>query len=341
MKFSVEAADFRKACVAAANSVAARASIPVLNCLHIVADDRLRVFGNNTMTQTEARCTAAITGPGVATVSAEHLVRWLKSCSGIIDATVTGDVLAMKCGKMIIKLPSLHFDDFPFMPMSDGAEIANGIAALQTCVKSAATEETRAYLCGVFFDGECGVATNGVVLTRVPATGTASATIPAIAIPAALAACGGAGRLFIGENAWRIEAEGVTFTGAVLAAGQYPDYRRIIGTPDAYWEADADGLVEAIGAATLDRAARAVLRCAGGEVAITGEGYDGQDCVSQASARMDGPETFAATFAAKLLLLGLAPHKGRIVKVGRQDMVYHFSSENLLTVVGSQRMVGT
>lgn len=312
MKFQAEHKHLAEA-VKLASAPIRKSTSPILDCLLIEASEGLTITGTNMDQSVRATCQASCPASGALLVRADDLGRWLASMpsGALVSADLTADGLRMVAGKSSITLPTLEPDDFPAMTQCEGVEVAGGIEAYRACLPFASTEETRFYLCGVFFGDSAAAATNGTVFRRMNVTYDGPAAIvPGSAAKIVMSAA----RLFIAENYWRAEGEGFTAVGKLID-GTFPDWRRIDCNHRWFGQVDIDALSEAIDAATIGMAAEVFISGADGELTVSGERWPGARNDTSSTCAYDG-EDFAALVVTKNLAPTLAALSGSVAKIG-------------------------
>jgi len=335
MKFTAE----RDALLRAAQLADApikRAVIPAYRHMLIKgSDNHLTLQGASVEIMAAAKCEATVTEAGASSADAADLIKWLQvtptGCliSGEGDATQ----LSLSAGRMAATFPAFPRDDFPVMARAEGEEIEGGVAAILECLPFVVKSEARPQLSGVHLDARGAIAVsviNGTAACSIFRDGSPGpgATIPLEGCSAIVKAAKGGGRLFVGENVWRVEAEGLHMTGP-LSGLAFPDARRLAGETIAACIVDADSLSGAIEAVTIS-GGRAVSLKAGDEMELSGDGLSPGVRAATASITCDTIAPFTQAFSAPVIKRALQPFSGRVVTFG-----YHANGHWQLTAEGA------
>lgn len=315
MKFQANSKNLLAAVTAASAAVAARNVIPVLECLLIrAADNTLTLTGTNLDTQITATCEAAVSAPGVLAVNADDLKRFLAALPSTTVSAEGADRLVLTGGRARIELIGFPEADFPLtMPGEAPHEIEGAAEAVAWCGGFAPQNEARFFLNGIKFGAAGTIATGGVTAGICPITSEVEAIVPSTALRQIAPIMKSGGRMFLGEDVWRVEAKGITAKGKLIA-GSYPDWTRIVPARLDLFTADADEAIAAVKQATIDKASRVILRAAGEAITVTGEGYDRSSAVGQAEFRAEVAMEFSGCFGAKPLLAILSALSGSVIE---------------------------
>ncbi len=325
MKFTVEHKSIKAAVTAAQMGCgAAGKTIPILGCLMIkAANNALAISGSDMDVWATGKCEAAVSGPGQAAVNAEALGALINSCpaGALVEFSLKGLTLTVTAGRIKATFVCMHPEDFPvFTPPDAPREVLDAKAALEFCTLAAEMDQGRPQMQGVSFQRNSAVGTNGQKLAvyPLPYDGVA-ATVPLQYIPSILKAIGDAGRLFLGETVWRVEAEGISMSGKLIGL-EFPDFTRIIPQGDVWMQCDADALLAAVRTATLGRSRDVLLRVAGPDLVVEGYGWTMSAAEScEAAIGCDGTDGTAACFAADYLQELLGGMAGRVISFTAKD----------------------
>ena len=287
MKVTLEAGTFPPALKRARTIVEARTTIPILATVKLAAGgDTLDIAASNLDMTIATSIAAGITTDGAACIDATMLAAAVATApSGSqIEIAVKNNRAHIEHSAMKTELPTLPAEDWPVL---DQADMAHRIEttpatlerALVTIKGSISTEETRYYLCGVFWhavdsqivtastDGHqlswvrTGIAWPGDVEDR------AGVIVPRLAIERISGIIGDAKSVIVSWNdrLMTFEVPGTTFTSKLID-GTYPDYQRVIPT-------DASPVL-VVKAADLVRAVRSLIPLHSGDrkgIALTAE----------------------------------------------------------------------
>lgn len=342
MKFQAETKALLRAVTASSKVIASRNVIPVLECLLLRAEDNtLRLTGTDMDAEVTATCEAAVSAPGALAVHAEDLRRFLASlpAGSLTYAEVADERLVLRAGRASASISTSPATDFPTFPVDTTPhEVPGAAEAFAFCEAFASKGDARYYLRGVYFSPGGTVATDGHRLGVAPATSEIEAIVPINMARVIKPLLEADGRLFLGERAWRVEAEGVTAMGKLID-GSFPDWRRALPAQQMMFTADADDVLSALRTATLDGVAPQVFLTAGdGLISIRGEGHGRTAAEAGFTAEIVTP--FAGCISAKYLQSMLAPLAGSVVEVFGAGGVLGFRAVNRpewLTVVYAMR----
>jgi DNA polymerase III subunit beta len=255
MHFLVEVKDLKRALTRIFRIVERKNTIPILSNVLISAE-----AGSIFLIATDLDCHAqaeistgcVIDKPGTTTVPAQILRDIVsKFDDGLrVDCEIVDGSMTVKAGRSRFKLNTLPAEDFPLMARLERdtayhfeIEAPVLLKALNGVSFAISSEETRYYLCGVFFhalDGKLNfVATDGHRLARwaLPVPEGASG-LPGIIVPKKaigeimdIAKTAAGAVLSISASRTRIEVSGpgILFISKLID-GTYPDYARVIPT---------------------------------------------------------------------------------------------------------------
>lgn len=326
MKFQCEAKDLLSALVAASQPIK-KQNIPILECVCLIADDRLRLVGSSMDTEVAAECRASITDQGSWAVNAVDLRSFLTPLGDCL-LTVSGDGFVTLSGaKAKVRLPAYDGVEFPSMEKAETPnEASNGLAALKYCAQfSAPPSEYRDYLKGVRFGigGAVGAQETGMAIAASECL--SEAILPAEAVRAVSDILKADGRLFFGPNAWRAECEGVVARGKVLV-GEFPPFRKLIPEGPECLIVSADDLLSGINLVTLGRATRVILSASKGSISLRAEAFGGVDVQSSAEVDAEVFRPFVACFLKSAISTSLSANSGLNVSIfGGEKGVYGMS----------------
>lgn len=266
MKFQAEIPALRPALEYACKAVQRRNVIPVLGCVLIKADAGLSLFGYGSQIVSGGKCAASVSEPGAIAVDAFALMSLVRSSpkGGVADVRAENGVLYYDCGTISARLMGFPEGDFAKIVRPDCPhEVFGDILA---CAPSMDKGEARKFLRGVHLSGDLACATDGhrMSTAQIDYEGN-EATIPA----EALTVIGGmdSPRIFIGETAWRAEAEGRRAWGPLLSQS-FPDFRRVIVDPEASVSVDAAALARAVSAATMGADTKLTIQIEAGGMSL-------------------------------------------------------------------------
>ncbi len=250
MRFTIERDAFAAAVKRASGAIMSRTNIPILECVHIKAEDNTaRITGTNLDEWVAVRCDAAVTDAGAACVSAALLSAWLQASPkrALVNVSIINGELAAVAGRATATFSTLPADQYPTPEKSDkGEEVPARLDALAACLPFASNEETRHYLNGVAISEGHFVATDGHRLCAVDVSvpRDIAAIIPTRGVQQIVQFSEGA-RLWIGASYWRCEGENVV-AGGKLIDGTFPEWTRVIPADGATGSTDADAMLSAV-----------------------------------------------------------------------------------------------
>lgn len=235
MKLTIPKQDLARVMTNVGRVVEARNTIPILSHVLLDADaDGLRVVGTDLDIVATSTAPAGVITHGAICVDAKLLSDIVKKAAvETISLELDGDRLKIISGRGKFTLQTLPAADFPsFADGSYDAEFELDIAALFAPVAFAmSTEQTRFYLCGVFFVGKDGtftaVATDGHRLSRNAVDGEAS--FGGIIVPSKMVDLLPKGVVTVSVSGEKIRFVSGDFSlTSKLIDGTYPDYPRVI-----------------------------------------------------------------------------------------------------------------
>ncbi len=256
MKFTIDRAVLSKALEPIQGTIKRGNVIPVLEGVSIESTDdgRLLLTGTNLDLSVESFAAANVEEPGriLPNFSTLHeIVRRLPDGSEISFETTGEFEVVIRCGRSRFTVQCMDTNDFPNAGRSDyqaSFDIVSGdLKRLFDHTRFAmSSEETRYYLCGVYFHvAEIpesnvlrAVATDGHRLARVDSVLPEGAeNMPAIIIPREavglmrkmLDDVAGPVRIEVSTSKFRLSANDRVLT-TKLIDGQFPDYNRVIPT---------------------------------------------------------------------------------------------------------------
>ncbi|KRS17515.1 DNA polymerase III subunit beta [Roseovarius indicus] len=323
MRFQVEAPQIRAA-VEAASIPLRRGHVPILDCLHVIADGgRLRFIGTNMDVEAQATCEASVSDEGSCNVNAADLARVVKSSSGVISAHVDDIYLRLESAGSNVALPALD-QEFPRLKKpEDHEEIEDAERAFRGLTPFMLKDEHNA-MGGVCLDEGNAVATTGKRLARFGITGGKGQVIPGAAIPAICKAMKPGARLFVGERTWRVEAENMALAGKLVEA-KFPPWRRIVIERSPICSFDADEMLVAIDRATIGQARDLFVQVAGGTATLTGEKWPAQHIDAKATIRCDDGDIDFVCLTSDLIEC-IKPFSGSVVDISATPNAYRFSA---------------
>jgi DNA polymerase-3 subunit beta len=301
MRASFERSELLRVVSAATKPVESRNTIPILsNILLSVAPSADGITpGTVSVKGTDLDIVITATGPatvdtaGAVTVDAkrlEDIVRKLPA-SALIAIELDGTQLNVKSGRSRYKLPTLPVSDFPDIgdaefPTTFDADVAALFKPVSFAISS---EETRYYLCGVYFH-EVGkklraVATDGHRLAQHEvALPKGAKGLAGVIVPRKAVAMIPPGVVSVSMSPTRIQfaTAGLTVTSKVID-GKYPDYERIIPKDNdkvaRVNRADLSAAVDRVASVVSERGRAAKFAFADGavELSVRAEAGDAAD----------------------------------------------------------------
>lgn len=319
MRFEIEGKLFAAAVKRAGGIAASRNVIPVLACVHILAEGgEVRITGCDMNNWGTVTAKASVSDGGAVCINASQLGAWLSAIpsGALVYVSVADGRAAMIAGPASASFATFMGDEFPLLDGSgDWVEVLGAVAALDTCLPYVDPSDCREYLQGVAIDSGHAIATNGHKLCTVDlgVEPEISAIIPFAGVRHIVSAGDGA-RLFLSESMWRCESEGFLARGKLIG-DRFPDWRRMVpvGLP-AVAEVDADSLSSAarmVAMATEERARAVRFVSDGRSIAVS---CRGSAMDASATVQCDGVE-FDLTMNAKYAETALSTFAGRVVQV--------------------------
>ncbi|MGB1216149.1 MAG: hypothetical protein ACPG4X_22505 [Pikeienuella sp.] len=302
MRFTAEKAPLLRAATEASLAVR-RSDSAVLDCLQIVADDRLRLYGSCRDIEVRAEAKAGVLSQGVTLVNSRDFKAIVSATPNNTSLTVEAKDDALEINGLGIeaKLMTIPADSFPSLtPDREMAEVIGGADALALCAPFAAKEEARFHMRGVCIDGDYAVAGDGPRIASLPIQcDQKGAIIPLESIPLVRKLIGQDGRLWVGPSTWRLEAEWVQAAGRLID-GQFPErWRQIMPDGEGLFTAHTADLIGACNASTLSRAEWLVIKASGGCLFLSGDKFGGVLAVSNIQCPATVRKDFCAVVTAR------------------------------------------
>lgn len=265
---------------------------------------------------------------GSACVSARdfaHIAR------GKMTASLDGPAMKIQSGgrfSLPVTDAGIESPDVP-----DGVEIDGGLAALRGLAGFCDPNHINPMCHGVGFINGRAIAGNGVVYASVPCGGGDGQIVPA----SCLRALPKEGRLFLGDDGWRVEAEGLRAGGQVLG-DSFPDITKQIGEAESFAQFDADDLRSAISAASLRRAQEVVVEFDGAVARVSGSRFEGAHVDTSAEFGCDA-SIASCLFSVKQVDKILALYSGKTVTLSCDGRMFKFcpAGTGAFAVVGMLR----
>lgn len=321
MRFQAPASTLADAVGAASRAVRGRSSVPILECLMVIADDgRLSFVGTDMDSEVCATCPdASVSSVGSCCVSARLLKDFLGHVGGLVSVSLANNILTISTGRSRIDLPTMDAGAFPRFDVGEAPHEVSA-EAFSFCLPFCGTEEAKYFLMGVNFSpsGACGTNGHRLAYDR-EATAPISATIPTGAAPL-VAAIKGA-RLFVGGATWRAEGENIRVAGRLLG-GDYPDWPRLAIHGPKVAEIHADGLHDAVATAMVgcdDKSNALMISGADEEIVVRAE--RGVRVDASCDAEVFVP--FGGCMNGRYLLSALKALSGKALEATAADAVVH------------------
>lgn len=203
--------------------------------------------------------------------------------------------------------------------LDGGVEIDGGLAAIQGLVSFCDPNHVSANCHGVGFINGRAMAGNGVVYASIPCGGGNGQIVPA----SVMRAMPKAGRLFLSDDTWRVEAEGVKVGGQVLG-DRFPDLTKQIGDAEPFAEFDANDLRDAISAASLGRAQEVVVSFDGASATVSGDRFTGAHVDTKAEFGCNAGRA-TCLFSVKQVERILGLYSGRTVFLSCDGRMFKFT----------------
>lgn len=294
MKFTIERSHALAALSSVIGAVPSRSPIPVLNNIRIYAhtDDGVEFRGTDLDMESVALTLADVEREGMVTIDAAKFREIVNAAAPGSDLSLelNGDDprVQIKSGRSRFKLPVLSADDYPAMPVHDGARFTIGSHELKALIEYVAfamsDNEIMYVLNGVYFYAHSGnlraVATNTHKLAY--RDGPAVETFDPVIIPRKAvgelqrALNGYAGDVVVVIGSAVSFSMGAHTITTKRIDGTFPDYQRILPRDNPLEiVADAELLSAAIKRAVIaadDRASAVVLSASDGVVSVFRKG---------------------------------------------------------------------
>ncbi len=329
MTYSVEVSDLKKS-LGHVSSVVERSTASIMEAVEIVAQDNaLTLRGTNHRIEAQARCPAAVTGASKMCVSAVDLKAVIGRLPGVVevewadDLNVKGEMI-IRNPKLTMKIPVTHGDLPRRARPQNEEEVEGGVAAFLAAVPFASKDETKWTQGGVFFDGKFAVATNSKSLIATPVYGGKGQCVP-FSAQRIMQKIGG--RLFLGDDSWRVEADGFHACGATVDT-QMIDWHRIDFDSAPFMTIDREEAITAVESVTVGRSRMVHFGASGGGYVLSGEDFgDKRPLLGEYILGGDGsPLSFSASTAETIQCLRALDSEtvalstnGRAVKITGKD----------------------
>lgn len=331
MKFRVERDSLADAVLWASRSLPSKATQPLLNGLHIVADKSgLVITGSDVDASSRANVQADVAEPGTVLVPGRLLADIMRSLpAAVIEFSVDGSRASVTCGRSSFAILTMPVAEYPMtLTMPDvsgnavGSELATAVA--QVAVATARDHPLPAFT-GIKADVEGGTITLAATdryrlavreLDWSPASPSLSthALIPArffAETAKALATSKSVGLAFTStsEGLIGIQGEERQATSRLLAA-DFPRYQQLLPTESGIVaQVSASALSEAVKRVSLvlDREQPIKLHFSGGEVMVSAGGGSGE--IAEASEYVEATlagDDISIAFNSHYLLDGLS-----------------------------------
>lgn len=283
--------------------------IEILECVQIIAkDNSLQLVISDAEIEGHAKIEAAVAEAGRVCVNASDFKYAIAGSTSEVKLELSDLGLSVSGASVNARLPP-RFEEFPRLsPPKDMVEIEEGVLAFLSCVTSTAKEETRFHLTGVGFTGELAYGTNGTEARFHPAIGGGGQIIPA---RAASIFSKVKGRLFVGDELWKLESEGRVVVGRLIDANCV-DISRLPSNMPEVWTCGAAELREKIEAVTFKRAGVVVISGEQGKMHLTAEKFEGAHVDAKAEVSAEGIGGATIVCSAKGLSSVLAGMSGRL-----------------------------
>lgn len=252
LRAKVDAKLFAAAASAALAAVESRNTVPILECVRIdfsSATGRVSLAATNLDQMAVIDVAAEVLVSGDICVAAKPLQAFLARLKDEVDIWLDNDRLHVSAGGASAQFPTLPARDWQGIPAPEGEmyemELALGafISALASVQHAAGTEETRYYLCGVYFEIKGSrlitVGTDGHrmakrVIAMAGFQDNDGIIIPRKAVTDMLRVCARASEnvhVTYSDRVIALQAGNERYVSK-LVDGQYPDYDRVIPPGD-------------------------------------------------------------------------------------------------------------
>jgi DNA polymerase-3 subunit beta len=157
MKISIQKQELHRAINIV--SKAATGKIPQLESILFQADENLTLTGNNLEIGIKTNCIAVIYEKGEICINAKLLLELInKMPNSLIEITVTGDNINIKCENINVDIMGLSSEGYPYIEIPQGEKTLSIQAdelktALSSVLFACATTDIKPILTGVHFDG--------------------------------------------------------------------------------------------------------------------------------------------------------------------------------------------
>lgn len=256
MKLSCLQENLSKGLSVVSRLVATRGTLEILsNILLATENGRLKLSATNLEIGINYKIGAKVDNEGALTVPARLFSEFISQLpAGKVDLFVAENTLATKAGQFESNIKGLPADEFPLIPRIKDKKTASCVAkelkeGIQLVVFSAAPDETRPVLSGIYFRIEKGKLTlaatdsyrlaEKVIATKGNESAVKEAIIPArsmMELARILDKPEQEVNIFLDETQVMFETEDLDFTSR-LVEGKFPDYKQII---PASYETKAD-----------------------------------------------------------------------------------------------------
>ncbi len=172
MKFRCDRDDLLEAVQFASRAISNRATLPVLSGLRIEALEQgeVGIASTDLELTMQTAFKAGVDEPGRAIVPGRLFGEMIRSLSvGQVSLAATASEIEIGSGRGQFRVKALASDDYPALPLEDGAEAADEVriqldggqlaTALSQVVRSASSDESRQVLTGVLWELEAGALT--------------------------------------------------------------------------------------------------------------------------------------------------------------------------------------
>ncbi|MGL4635426.1 MAG: DNA polymerase III subunit beta [Beijerinckiaceae bacterium] len=318
MRFQAERTDLLSAIKRACGVVPSRTALPVLSHVLIDGTDTgVKVSASSLDEWITVDARAAVFEPGSVCIPAQQLLAWLTAAAkgALIEFCMEGYRAIMRAGAATVSFATLPPSNFPvILPRDTPTEVEGAIPAMMLCLPYVSEEEVRYFLNGVAISYGHAVGMNGHIgcFVDIGAAEGVSVIVPTSAVRQIIQ-CGPNARLFVGQNMWACEDEGVLL-GGKLIDGVFPDWRGFMPAGGTDVLVDADAVIEAVSIVQIasgDRARAIVIKGDGERMNISCRG-DAMEASTIAS--YEGDE-FETCFNSKYAHAGMATFVGSAVSM--------------------------
>lgn len=237
MKITLSRTALHRAAKLCAGTADTRGTMPQLACAHLLVDgDTLTVSATDLVVATRVTLTGTAAANGAAIVSAKDLADRVATLGDDVTIEVRDTALCLTSGRIVTRIPTLPAKDFPKLlkVATNGAKVPDPEAlhlALSWCLTAAASDETRAHLCGVALIDGAAVATDGhrLHIVRGIAPGKGERIIPARGVSAILRTIAGVDEavMAVADGLIEVRAADVSTTVKLVDA-KFPPYEQVI-----------------------------------------------------------------------------------------------------------------